>query len=372
MLPAIAASLRAIGTVDALVATSVGAFFTTLWNHNLKKDGSYDYTFDTELKKIEPAYTAFDNSIITQTNAALDDFNLALTTYANGLPAKQAIVESNTAQQISAKTNLLAISKSSSIESIEQQKIQNNHLAVKNDIALKMYEAKVLEVSNQNKSYAMLSENLKALNISVATLSTLPKIVAETQDYNLIMSTQIYAELLEIKEAFKAHTTVLKAKEFSADVGSMTQAVSVDVAPLAVANQTIASGVENQILTNAKIVENLHKLNTYYDFMNNGKADFKDSEGNAIKPSEVHARRNAEQLIEQEDTNKTTFDEISDFVSDALGIVEDGVEQVVGSTDGFDLNFNPFAFLDKILVHDYQNHKDNYPANPNSTPPPTS
>ena len=59
-------------------------------------------------------------------------------------------------------------------------------------------------------------------------------------------------------------------------------------------------------------------------------------------------------------------------VSDALGVVEDGVEQVVGSTDGFDLNFNPFAFLDKILVHDYQNHKDNYPANPNSTPPPTS
>lgn len=345
MLPAIAASLRAIGTVDALVATSVGAFFTTLWNHNLKKDGSYDYTFDAELKKIEPAYTVFDNSIVEYANSANDDFNTALETYANALPAKQTVVESNTSQSISTKTSLLGVSKSSSIESIEQQKIKNNHLAVQNEISLKMLESKGVEIVNQNTQNAILSENLKALNISIATLSTLPKIVAETQDYNLIMSTQIYAELLEIKEAFKAHTAVLKNKEFSADVGSMTQPVNVDVTPLAVANETIASGVEDQKATNAKIVENLAKLNTYYDFMNNGKTDFKDSEGNVIKPSEVHARRNAEQLIEQESTNKTTFDDISDFVADALGIVEDTAENLIGSTDGFDLNFNPFNYL---------------------------
>lgn len=75
----------------------------------------------------------------------------------------------------------------------------------------------------------------------------------------------------------------------------------------------------------------------------------KDTNGNKIIPQEVQAKINAEKLIEQEDMNKTTFDDVAGFVQEALGVAEDGMEKVLGSTDGFDLDFNPIAHIDEIF-----------------------
>ena len=233
-------------------------------------------------------------------------------------------------------------------------------------------------VSNSAQSLKNNTEYQKAkISIEQSKLSLMSaqneiqKKQLDMMDYNLLMQGQVYEQIFELNKNIKAQTTAIENQKLTADV-NVSPSVTIDTTALATATQTLASGVEDQKATNAKLVEKLDKQIEHFDFMKDGTTELKDSNGNQIKPREVEAKANAEKHIEQKDTNETTFDDIADFVSDALGVVEDGVEQVVGSTDGFDLNFNPFAFLDKILVHDYQNHKDNYPANPNSTPPPTS
>lgn len=346
MLPALAGLLPAFTLESATVATAVSGFFTYLWQENIKNADSYDFSFDAELEKIPVEYAKLDNSIIEQTNSSVDNFQTAIETYANGFQEKQEISVSNTMQQVQAKTSLIDVLKSSNIEMIEQQKILNNNLAKQNEILLKTLEAKGLEVINQNKLIAILSENLQSLNISVATLATLPKITATNSEYSLIMQSQI----IEAIQNLKLTTGTI----------NVNPSVHVDTAPLAKANETIASGVEDQKATNAKIVENLAKKNEQLDFLKNGSDSLKDSNGNAIKPQEVQAKINAEQLIEQADTNKTTFDDIKDFVGEAFGTVEDTLEKALGDTDGFDLNFNPLSYIDEILMKDFIENKDNY------------
>lgn len=110
----------------------------------------------------------------------------------------------------------------------------------------------------------------------------------------------------------------------------------------------------------AKVATSSTSQAEHYNYLKDGNPELKDSNGNVIKPREVQAKINAEKLIEQEDTNKTTFDDIKDFVGEALGTVGDGLENALGSTDGFDLNFNPLSYIDEILMKDFIENKDNY------------
>lgn len=205
---------------------------------------------------------------------------------------------------------------------------------------------------------------LKSQDVNTSMLSALKESIEESSSNNILMQGQILL-------AIQALTTATQNQKLEASFGNVsvnmntealnsnTQKTAEAIEKIATANEKIALGQESQISTNVKIVENIEKKNEYLDFQKDGKSDLKDSNGTVIKPREIQAKKDAEQLIEQESTNTTTFDDISDYLADALGIVEDGVEAVVGSSDGFDLNFNPFCFLDDILVSDYIENKDN-------------
>lgn len=205
---------------------------------------------------------------------------------------------------------------------------------------------------------------LKSQDVNTSMLSALKESIEKSSSNNILMQGQIL-------EAIQALTTATQNQKLQASFGDVsvnmntealnanTQKTAEAIQKIATANEKIALGQESQISTNVKIVENIEKKNEYLDFQKDGKSDLKDSNGTVIKPREIQAKKDAEQLIEQESTNTTTFDDISDYLADALGIVEDEVEAVVGSSDGFDLNFNPFRFLDDILVSDYIENKDN-------------
>jgi len=332
----------------AYIVAGVTGFFNAAWTSKLDNDGQLTGTYEDEYATIDLNSSEFNQALQNYETEQKQNHDQQLKEYVAGqVPSAQIVTDSNLSQDLSTKDTLFGVLKSSSIESIEQQKILNNNLSALNITLASIFSAKNSELVNQNQANAILSENLLALNKSMATLSTLPKITAE------------------VNTSPKIANTVKMTPNFHV---SMTP--NIDISALTTANKTIAEGVQNQIQTNAKIVENLDKKNEHYDFQKEGTPELKDSGGNQISPREVEAKKNAEQLIEQEDTNKTTFDEISDFVEDALGIVEDGLETIVGSTDGFDLNFNPLGYLDKILVQDYIDHKDDYPKNPKSSPLP--
>jgi hypothetical protein len=296
MLPALAGLLPAFTLESATVATAVSGFFTYLWKENIKNADSYDFSFDAELEKIPVEYTKLDNSIIEQTNSSVDNFQTALETYANGFQEKQEISVSNTTQQVQTKTSIIDVLKSSNIEMIEQQKILNNNLAKQNEILLKTLEAKGLEVINQNKLIAILSENLQSLNISVATLATLPKITATNSEYSLIMQSQII-EAIQNKE-FKA----------SINTDSITNAIK-----------------EIGLTQNAVNEKALEKLNKELE---------KDItfEGKTYSKVELEKLKDLEKLKNVKDENDT-------LLNDGLELYEAFI------SDGFDITANPLAFI---------------------------
>lgn len=305
MLPAIALLAPAFTLEGATIATSVGAFFTYLWQKNIKSGDNIDFTFDEEIQKIPLEYTRLDNSIIEQADSRLDDFNVALETYANAMPKVQIINQSNTAQEVQTKTGLVGVIKSSNIEMIEQQKILNNNLATQNEILLKTLEAKGVEITNQNKLISILGENLSALNLSVATLATAPKIMATHSDYSITMQGLIYEELTNLTQATKNQQ--LKS----------TTNISTD---------NIANAIKDIGLTqnavNEKTLEKL-KLQLSKDISFEGKT-YSQAELNKVKDLEGLKNVKGENEI---DLNES-LDLFDDFMS-----------------DGFDALKNPFAML---------------------------
>lgn len=180
----------------------------------------------------------------------------------------------------------------------------------------------------QKATIEIEKQKLQAMN----TQNEIQKKQLDMMDYNLIMQGQIFSQLADLNANLIKQTTAISNQ-------TLKTTVNVDTTELSKAN--------------AKIAE-------YYDFQKNGSSTLKDSNGNQIIPQEVQAKINAEKLIEQADTNKTTFDDIKDFVGEALGTVEDGLENALGSTDGFDLNFNPLSYIDEVLMKDFIQNKDNY------------
>lgn len=277
----------------------------------------------------------------------------------------------------------------------------------------------VMQEQNFNKSVLELDKNnlIKAQNIYLQNQQKIAyasakndirntKALLDSQDANTSMLNQVYQSLQAIKESNQA-SQILQSEQYivSSEIRDQLKelvkatkeqqlqlnADSISMGNLNVDTQSIVNAInsrnENQVATNEKIVENLNKQNQYYDFYNNGglalvsenlttqnttltkqaeKLDFekdglstlKDSSGNVIKPREVQALKNAESYIEQKETNSTTFDDIKDFVSDSLGIVEDGIETALGSTDGFSLNFNPLEYIDNILKEYFEQEKN--------------
>ena len=187
----------------------------------------------------------------------------------------------------------------------------------------------------QQATIEIEKQKLQAMN----TQNEIQKKQLDMMDYNLIMQGQIFSQLAELNENLKAQTVAISNQ-------TSKTIVNVDTSKLSEANVKIADSLEVQ--------------NQHYDFLKNGSDTLKDSNGNKIIPREVQAKINAEKLIEQEDTNKTTFDDIKDFVAETLGTVEDSLENALGNTDGFSLDFNPLSYIDEILMTDFIENKDNY------------
>lgn len=263
----------------------------------------------------------------------------------------------------------------------------NDHKAFENKLNLENAKfnanAEKAKVNVLNNISTALSQ-LSVVNVSLFQATMESNRINEASQ---ILASEQYIVSTAIKDTLVKIEKAITEQKLTANIENVVQDITVDASSLAEANAKIAEGVENQKATNAKLVEALAKQNEYYDFYNtganaltaenlqkeniklekqtdyydfltDGKDTLKDSNGNVIKPREVKAKKDAEQLIEQADTNGTTFNDIESYLSDALGILEDGVENIVGSTDGFDLNFNPFRFLDDILVSDYMTNKD--------------
>lgn len=316
MLPAIALLVPAFTVESATIATAVGGFFTYLWQKNLKTGDNIDFTFDEEMQKLPVEFTNLDNSIATQTASSVSAFENAIKDYNATLTKVQTVIPSNTTQQVQTKTGLIDVIKSSNIEMIEQQKILNNNLVTQNEILLKTLEAKGAELINQNKLITIMSENLKALNLSVATLATAPKLIATHSDYSITMQGLIYEELTNLTQATK-----------NQQLKSTTN----------VNTENIANAIKDIGLTqnalNEKALEKL-KLELSKDISFDGKT---------YNQAELKKIKDLEALKNVKDENEIDLNETLDLFDDFM-------------TDGFDALKNPFAFIYGKLATEFENN----------------
>lgn len=179
-------------------------------------------------------------------------------------------------------------------------------------------------------------------------------------DANLQVNAEILNNLINLNHNIKSLTTATKEQKLTTGDINVNPSIHVDTTKLTEANTKIAEGVENQIATNAKLVENLTKKNEHLDYLKNGADSLKDTNGDVIKPREVEAKINAEKHIEQSDINRTTIDEFLEFLPDLVSGAMDGVGDALGTSDGFNLDFNPLAYFDDILLTDFRENKDKY------------
>lgn len=311
MLPALAL-IPQFTLSSASVGLSVGGFFTYLWQQNYKKDdNTYDFTFGDNIQKIPESFTQLETDLKTYTEQSQQFVKNNILHSATSIPAVQDF-PTRAMEEIKTKDNLIDIIKSSNFEMIQQQRILNNQLSLLNNTLLKMFEAKNTEIINQNYLNTIITENFKALNISVSNLATLPKITAEFSDYNLLVQSTILGELqnqtTEIKNLVKATTNQELKSTTNINTNSIAQAIK-DIG-------------KTQNAVNEKALEKLNielsKDITY--------------EGKAINKAELDKIKNLEVLNNVKAENSTDLKEDLDLLGDVLN-------------DGFDININPFETI---------------------------
>lgn len=306
-------------------ATSVSGFFAYLWSTNLKKsDGSYDFSFDGSYEALPLTYQEMQTNLKTYSNELVATTSVQVSTYQESIPQVKEIDTTKLNQNISEKSSLIELMKASNLSMIEHQKVMNNQMTILNNLLLKLFEAKSNEVINQNVQNTLLSENFKALNLSVSTLATLPKITAETQEYNLLMSAQILSAIQSLETSLNGLTTATKEQELKLNTESVTMGDMVVDMPSLVnvlekgvnnqisTNNLVSEGITYQMETNSKIIEGIDKKNEHLDFLKDGLSTLKDSSGKVIKPREVQAKNHAEHQIYK--TSENTFDWKSSLV----------------------------------------------------------
>lgn len=316
----------ALAKTTAYISAGVAGFLKAAWSTELTDSGVYtkDYeqeTLELDLRDMEfqTDLKAYETEQKQTTQQKIDEY------IANYIPPSQTINEQNITKDIGTEKGLVDSMKSSAIASIEQQKILNNNLTTLNATLTSIFQAKNAEIVNQNKTIALLSEHLLALNKSMATLATLPKVTAE------------------VNTSPKISNTVKMTPKFD-----VTMQNTIDTSALTEANQKIAEGVEDQKATNAKLVEKLDKQIEHYDFLKDGKDTLKDSKGNVIKPREVKAKNDAEHHIDKEAFNK--FD--SSVLIDSLDEIDKDFDSDVETIKNL---FSSILVLDKEKFEDELN-----------------
>lgn len=261
-------------------------------------------------------------------------------------------------QREQGQDTILSIMKNSNIQKDEELKLKALEITALSSMIKTMFSTNLIiskEIGNLSKKINdLVNTNLAAV---------------EYQDYNLIMQSQLLEQTINLNTNVEALTKATKEQQLqlNADTVSMGN-LSIDTQGIV---NAITQGVTDQVATNAKIVENLTKQNTYIDiksehleFAKNGTPDLKDSEGNPIKPREISAKNNAENFIDKESINKTTIEEIMEFNQDIRNVLEEYSPEslfsdIVGATDGFNSELNPLKyFIDeykKVLEEDKNN-----------------
>lgn len=231
--------------------------------------------------------------------------------------------------------------------------------SINNSNTIKQFDSKV-NLALAKSKVTIDTINAKSLieqnEILKAQLSN-SAIIAYVLDTQSILLSEVIGELATLNTNITKQIEAIKNNSSSNNVS-----VNVDTTELTVANQKIAEGVQDQIATNQKLVENLTKKNEHLDYLKNGFDTLKDSNGNVIKPREIQAKKDAEQFIEKHDLNRTTIDELMEFIPDLLGGAVDGIADTLGSSDGFSESFNPFSYVDDLLKEDYTKYKDTHPV----------
>lgn len=326
----------------AYIASGVAGFLSAAWNTELSSSGQMDRKFQEQYTDIDLKSSNFDTALKSYETTQKETIDQKIDEYIkNYVPPVQDVSYSSGAgtgsgtsiPSIPFQVGLIDTMKASSMESIEQQKILNNNLSVLNATLASLFSAKNSEIINQNQTQAILKENLLALNKSMATLATLPKVTAEAN--------------LSPKRVISSSTSLgdSSGKQSAEALGTIAQ--------------VMAEGVADQKATNVKIIENITKKNDQLDFQKNGSESLKDSSGEVIKPREVQAKKYAEDSIDKESMNKTTIEEIMEFNQDVRQFLDGNSPEslfsdAVGATDGFVSDLNPFSHFDEILMKDFE------------------
>lgn len=220
-------------------------------------------------------------------------------------------------------------------------------------------QQKILKATAQS-SIRNTQAILNSQDANTSMLNSLKKAVEDTAYTNTLVQSQILEALQNIEQAITKKETTINATggvNVSLDTSPIVESLNSMKQNQVQTNEKIVEGIENQKETNAKIVENLQKKNEHLDFLKDGNESLKDSNGNIIKPRDIEAKKNAEKYIEQKETNETDFEDVSDFIDDILGGVEDGME-AIGGADGFNLLENPIEAINRLLLEDYIINKD--------------
>lgn len=334
-------------TVEAtsFIAGGVAGLISAAWNTELSTSGQLENNYEEQYVEIDLRATNFDTALKdyeTEQKQTVDQkIDEFITNY---VPPIQSVSTSSIKTGVTSDTGN-PVQKGILDKSLDQQTVMNNNLSALNTTLASLLSVKNSEVINQNKLIAVLTDNLLALNKSVATLATLPKVTAEVN-----LSTK---RVVSTSTSLGASSATKSAESLEALVGVLTD------------------GINDQKTTNEKIVENLTKKNEQLDFLKNGSDALKDSNNEVIKPREIQAKKYAEDFIDKESMNKTTIDEIMEFNQDVRQFLDGNSPEslfsdAVGATDGFVPDLNPLAHFYEILMKDFEDYKKKYYPNTQS------
>lgn len=334
-------ALPALALIPALtwegvaVATSIGGFFTYLWNKNYEegKNFNFDFTSTQEFNSINTSYTDFETKLTTVPKTQIETFSSVVKNYENSLPKVQEV--STVTNDVNSKVSLIDVIKTSNLEQIKQQQILNNNLSALNNTVLKLFEAKNMELVNQQKQTIILSENLKAINVSLLSLASIPKIMADIAGSEISHSVEnslLIEKIEELTNTIKEKTTTINASggTFNLDTTAIVNAINARTENQTLTNFKIVEGIQSQNKVNEKTLEKLNvELTKDISF-----------EGKQINKAELDKIRNLEILKNVKDENDTDLNEDLSLLDDVLN-------------DGFDLEYNPFKVILEALKDEF-------------------
>lgn len=192
------------------------------------------------------------------------------------------------------------------------------------------------------------------VNIDVTPLIESNTIIASGVQNQINTNTQLLLDNQAKINAINSLTTATENQEISLN-GDIS--LDADFSGLTQSNTILASGVEKQIETNNKIIENLNDKKEHYEFIKNGSENLKDSKGQIIKPREVQAKKQAEDSILTKDKN--TFDTQDLIVGPLNNVLEKEALKDSETSSGFgDIELS--SILGNILNYDLSKFDKEY------------